>query len=71
MFQIEVTYRAMLAGFRVREVPIVFRDRTDGASKMSARIAIEAMWLVPQLRRTRAGRARSRARRAERRADRA
>lgn len=51
VFQIEVTYRALLAGFRVREVPIVFRDRTDGASKMSARIAIEAMWLVPRLRR--------------------
>ena len=29
----------------------VFRDRTDGASKMSARIAAEAMWLVPRLRR--------------------
>jgi dolichol-phosphate mannosyltransferase len=52
VFQIEVTYRAILAGFRVREVPIVFRDRTDGASKMSARIAIEAMWKVPELRRT-------------------
>jgi dolichol-phosphate mannosyltransferase len=51
VFQIEVTYRAVLAGFRVREVPIVFTDRTDGASKMSARIAIEAMWLVPRLRR--------------------
>ena len=52
VFQIEVTYRAVLAGFRVREVPIVFQDRTDGASKMSARIAIEAMWKVPGLRRT-------------------
>ena len=51
VFQIEVTYRAILAGFRVREVPIVFTDRTDGSSKMSARIAIEAMWLVPRLRR--------------------
>jgi dolichol-phosphate mannosyltransferase len=51
-FQIEVTYRALLAGFRVQEVPIVFRDRTDGTSKMSARIALEAMWLVPRLRRT-------------------
>ena len=36
MFQIEVTYRALLAGFRVVEVPIVFRDRTAGSSKMSA-----------------------------------
>jgi len=51
VFQIEVTYRALLAGFRVREVPIVFRDRTRGKSKMSARIAIEAMLSVPGLRR--------------------
>ena len=52
VFQIEVTYRALVAGFRVKEVPIVFRDRAEGTSKMSARIAIEAMWLVPRLRRT-------------------
>ena len=51
VFQIEVTYRALLAGFRVTEVPIVFRDRTRGASKMSSRIALEAMWAVPALRR--------------------
>lgn len=51
VFQIEVTYRALLAGFRIREVPIVFRDRTAGSSKMSTRIAVEAMWLVPRLRR--------------------
>ena len=51
VFQIEVTYRALLAGFRVAEVPIVFRDRTRGASKMSTRIAMEAMWAVPSLRR--------------------
>jgi dolichol-phosphate mannosyltransferase len=50
VFQIEVTYRAVLAGFRVREVPIIFRDREAGTSKMSARIAFEAMWLVPRLR---------------------
>jgi dolichol-phosphate mannosyltransferase len=50
VFQIEVTYRAVLAGFRVQEVPIVFHDRQEGASKMSARIAFEAMWLVPRLR---------------------
>jgi dolichol-phosphate mannosyltransferase len=50
VFQIEVTYRAVLAGFVVREIPIVFRDRTAGSSKMSARIAAEAMWLVPRLR---------------------
>ncbi|MGH2871007.1 MAG: polyprenol monophosphomannose synthase, partial [Solirubrobacteraceae bacterium] len=35
VFQIEVTYRAILAGFRVVEVPIVFADRTVGTSKMS------------------------------------
>jgi dolichol-phosphate mannosyltransferase len=52
VFQIEVTYRAILAGFRVREVPIVFADRTVGSSKMSTRIAVEAMWLVPKLRRS-------------------
>jgi dolichol-phosphate mannosyltransferase len=51
VFQIEVTYRALLAGFRVREVPIVFVDRTAGKSKMSARIALEAMWVVPAIRR--------------------
>jgi dolichol-phosphate mannosyltransferase len=51
VFQIEVTYRAIRAGFRVVEVPIVFRDRTSGASKMSSRIALEAMVSVPTLRR--------------------
>jgi dolichol-phosphate mannosyltransferase len=51
VFQIEVTYRALLAGFRVTEIPIVFRDRRVGSSKMSARIAAEAMWAVPLLRR--------------------
>jgi dolichol-phosphate mannosyltransferase len=50
VFQVEVTYRAVLAGFRVREIPIVFVDREQGASKMSSRIALEAMWLVPRLR---------------------
>jgi len=51
VFQIEVTYRALRAGFRVKEIPIVFRDRSVGSSKMSARIAFEAMWAVPFLRR--------------------
>ena len=41
-FQIEMTYRAIRAGFRVEEVPILFRDRRVGASKMSAGIALEA-----------------------------
>ena len=49
-FQVELTYRAVRAGFCVAEVPIVFRDRQHGQSKMSWRIAAEAMWLVPQLR---------------------
>jgi len=49
-FQVELTYSAVQAGFRVVEVPIVFRDRQRGTSKMSWRIAAEAMWLVPLLR---------------------
>jgi dolichol-phosphate mannosyltransferase len=64
VFQIEVTYRALIAGFTVSEVPIVFEDRKAGTSKMSPRIALEAMWLVPQLRRSAAaavGAARDRA----------
>jgi dolichol-phosphate mannosyltransferase len=52
-FQIEVTYRALLCGLRVVELPITFRDRRLGHSKMSARIALEAMVLVPRLRRLR------------------
>jgi dolichol-phosphate mannosyltransferase len=51
VFQIEVTYRAILAGFTVNEIPIVFADRVAGKSKMSARIAVEAIWLVPRIRR--------------------
>jgi dolichol-phosphate mannosyltransferase len=50
-FQVELTYRALKAGFRVVEVPITFRDREHGRSKMSWRIAAEAVWLVPALRR--------------------
>jgi dolichol-phosphate mannosyltransferase len=49
-FQVELTYRAVRAGFRVVEVPIIFRDRRVGQSKMSWRIAAEAMVLVPRLR---------------------
>ena len=49
-FQIELTQRALQAGFAVREVPIVFRDRRHGHSKMSPRIAIEAFLVLPQLR---------------------
>jgi dolichol-phosphate mannosyltransferase len=50
VFNIELTYRALLAGFTVREVPICFRDRTAGDSKMSLPIAVEALMLVPKLR---------------------
>jgi len=50
-FQVELTYRSLRRGFRVVEVPIVFRDRRLGTSKMSWRIAAEAVWLVPRLRR--------------------
>ena len=49
-FQIEMTYRTIQAGFVVEEVPILFRDRRVGSSKMSAKIAIEAFWKVPLLR---------------------
>jgi len=49
-FQVELTHRALRAGFRVVELPIVFRDRRLGTSKMTWRIAIEAAILVPQLR---------------------
>jgi dolichol-phosphate mannosyltransferase len=49
-FQIETTYRALRAGFRITEVPIVFVDRAEGHSKMSRAIVLEAVWRVPLLR---------------------
>ena len=49
-FQIETTYRALRAGFRVVELPIVFVDREAGSSKMSRSIVLEAIWRVPVLR---------------------
>jgi dolichol-phosphate mannosyltransferase len=49
-FQIETTYRALRAGFRVVEVPITFVDREIGGSKMSKAIVAEAIWKVPALR---------------------
>ena len=49
-FQIELTYRAVQAGFTVAEVPIQFRERRVGRSKMTAKIALEAVWKVPALR---------------------
>jgi dolichol-phosphate mannosyltransferase len=49
-FQIETTYRALRAGFRVVELPITFVDREAGGSKMSRAIVLEAAWKVPALR---------------------
>jgi dolichol-phosphate mannosyltransferase len=58
VFNIELTYRALLAGFKVTEVPITFRDREAGQSKMSLPIAFEALMLVPRLRLELSGRRR-------------
>jgi dolichol-phosphate mannosyltransferase len=48
-FQIELTYRALKEGYTVTEIPIVFRERERGVSKMTPRIALEAVWKVPAL----------------------
>lgn len=50
-FQVEMTYRAIRLGFKVVEVPIVFRERRVGTSKMDLGIAVEAVWRLPLLRR--------------------
>jgi dolichol-phosphate mannosyltransferase len=49
-FQIEMTWRTLRAGFRVKELPIVFVDRRVGQSKMSRKIFLEALTLVWKLR---------------------
>jgi dolichol-phosphate mannosyltransferase len=49
-FQVEMTYRTIELGFRVVEVPITFRERRVGASKMTHSIVAEAAWRVPALR---------------------
>jgi dolichol-phosphate mannosyltransferase len=49
-FQVEMTYRAQRAGLHVVEVPITFRDRRVGESKMTGSIMAEAAWQVPALR---------------------
>lgn len=49
-FQIEATYRAMCQGAQVVEVPIIFTERREGASKMSGQIALEAALRVPLMR---------------------
>jgi dolichol-phosphate mannosyltransferase len=45
-FQVEMTYKAWINGFRVAEIPITFADRYAGKSKMSGRIVREALWMV-------------------------
>ncbi|MDI6402547.1 polyprenol monophosphomannose synthase [Balneolaceae bacterium ANBcel3] len=45
-FQIEMHFRAFKAGFRLSEVSIIFRERTEGVSKMSKKIVFEAVWMV-------------------------
>ena len=50
VFQIEMTFRAARSGARIRELPITFRDRRVGQSKMSRRIVAEALVVVVQLR---------------------
>jgi dolichol-phosphate mannosyltransferase len=49
-FQVELTYRALRAGLRVVELPIVFRERREGQSKLSGHVALEAAWRIPALR---------------------
>jgi dolichol-phosphate mannosyltransferase len=49
-FQIEMSVRAWRKGFNLREIPIVFVDRTEGQSKMNRAIVREAVWMVPRLR---------------------
>ncbi len=48
-FQIEMKFRTWKYGFRIKEVPIIFRDRTQGTSKMSRNIVREAVWGVIQM----------------------
>ncbi len=46
-FQVEMTYRAWRAGFRIAEIPIVFRERASGKSKMSGHIVLEGiLWVT-------------------------
>lgn len=56
-FQVETTWRALAAGLRVEEVPIVFTDRRAGRSKMSAGVFLEAVLRVPAMRLGRVARA--------------
>ena len=49
-FQVEMTWRVVQAGFSVMEVPITFRERQEGDSKMTTAIVAEAAWRVPAMR---------------------
>lgn len=49
-FQIEMKYRAWKLGFKIKEVPITFKDRKEGVSKMSSGIVKEAMYGVWKMR---------------------
>jgi dolichol-phosphate mannosyltransferase len=49
-FQVEMTYRAWCLGYRMIELPIIFVDRREGTSKMSKKIAVEALFVVWWLR---------------------
>ena len=50
VFQIETTYRAHRKGYAIKEIPIVFKGRGKGKSKISRKICLEAIWKVPLLR---------------------
>ena len=49
-FQVEMNLKAHVRGFSIKEVPIIFNDRTEGSSKMSKRVILEAIYMVPLLR---------------------
>ena len=49
-FQVELTYRALRAGLRVVELPITFRERREGQSKLTGHVALEAAWRIPMMR---------------------
>lgn len=49
-FQIETTYKAHKAGFKIKEIPIIFTERVEGKSKFSLKIMLESFWKVLVLR---------------------
>ena len=48
-FQVEMNLKAYAKGFSIKEIPIIFNDRTEGSSKMSKRVIFEAIYMVPLL----------------------